>query len=112
MNSQTYVSDPTIWQRFYKNMSEKRFNPYQFKKKKRNQTGRGMYGRYRRSYMIPVNQNTASDSTPTDHTTLVTPVAATEQRAESQMKEEAKLGKPRIKVVKSIKKRNRVKSSI
>lgn len=62
--------------------------------------------------MIPVNQNTPSDSTPTDHTTLLTPVAATEQRAESQMKEEAKLGKPRIKVVKSIKKRNWVKSSI
>jgi hypothetical protein len=43
--------------------------------------------------MIPVNQSTASDSTPTANTSLVTSVAATEQRAESQMKEEAKLGK-------------------
>lgn len=53
--------------------------------------------------MIPVNQNTASDSIPTANTSLVTPVAVTEQRAESQMKEEAKLGKPRVKLVKSIK---------
>jgi hypothetical protein len=43
--------------------------------------------------MIPVNQSTASDSTPTANTSLITSVAATEQRAESQMKEEAKLGK-------------------
>lgn len=25
MNSQTYVSDPTIWETFYKNMAEKKF---------------------------------------------------------------------------------------
>jgi hypothetical protein len=106
------VSDATIWQKFYKNMSENKFNPYKYRKKKLNQTGRGLYGRYRGSYMIPVNQNTASDSIPTANTSLVTPVAATEQRAESQMKEEAKLGKPRVKLIKSIKNRKRVKSSI
>jgi hypothetical protein len=50
--------------------------------------------------MIPVNQNTASDSTPT---------ANTEQRVESQMKEEVKLGKPRVKLVKSIKKQKKSK---
>ena len=53
--------------------------------------------------MMPVNQSTASDSTPT---------ANTEQRVESQMKEEVKLGKPRVKLIKSIKNRKRVKSSI
>jgi len=72
-------------------MSENKFNPYKYRKTKQNQTVRGLYGRYRGSYMIPVNQNTASDSTPTANTSLVTPVAATEQRIESQMKEEAKL---------------------
>ena len=109
MNSQTYVSDPTIWQNFYKNKSENKFNPYKHRKKKQSQTGRGLYGRYRGSYMIPVNQNTASESTPTDNTPLVTPVAATEERAESQMKEKAKLGKPRVKLVQNIKRQKKIK---
>ena len=47
--------------------------------------------------MIPVNQNTTSDSTPTVKTPMVSPIAATEKRAESQMKEEMKLGQPRVK---------------
>ena len=68
-----------------------------------------MYGRYRGSYVTPVNQSTASDSTPTANTPLVTPVTAVEQRTESQMKEEAKLGKPRVKLVKSIKRRKKSK---
>ena len=106
------MSDATIWQKFYKNMSENKFNPYKYRKKKLNQTGRCLYGRYRGSYMISVNQNTASDSTPTANTSLITPVAATEQRVESQMKEEVKLGKPRVKLIKSITNRKRVKSSI
>ena len=93
-------------------MSENKFNPYKYRKKKLNQTGRCLYGRYRGSYMIPVNQNTASDSIPTANTSLITPVVATEQRVESQMKKEAKLGKPRVKLIKSIKNRKRVKSSI
>ena len=33
MNSQTYVSDPKIWEAFYKNMAEKKFNPYKYKPK-------------------------------------------------------------------------------
>ena len=90
-------------------MSENKFNPYKYRKKKQNQTGRCLYGRYRGSYMIPVNQSTASDSTPTANTSLITSVAATEQRAESQMKEEAKLGKPRVKLIKSIKKQKKSK---
>lgn len=111
MNSQTYVSDPTIWQRFYKNMSENKFNAYKYRKKEKNQTGRGMYGRYRGSYMIPVNQNTAFASTPTVKTSLVTPVAAGEQRAESQIQEDTKLGKPHVKLVKPIKRKKQSKRS-
>lgn len=109
MNSQTYVSDPTIWQNFYKNKSENKFNPYKHRKKKQRQTRRGLHGRYRGSYMIPVNQNTASDSTPTSNIPLVTPVAATEERAESQMREETKLGKPRVKLIKNIKRQKKIK---
>lgn len=48
MNSQTYVSDPTIWETFYKNMAEKKFHPYTYKPK---QYGRGFYKG--KSYAIP-----------------------------------------------------------
>ena len=75
MNSQTYVSDPTIWQNIYNNVSENKFNAHKYRKKPKKQTGRGMYGRYRGSYMIPVNQNTTSDTTPIVKTPLVSPVA-------------------------------------
>ncbi|CAG2238519.1 unnamed protein product [Mytilus edulis] len=71
-------------------------------KNTKNQTGRGMYGRYRGSYMISVNQNTNSDSSPVVKTQLVSPVEATQQRAESQMKEERKLDKPRVELIKSL----------
>lgn len=64
-------------QHYDKNMSENKFNAYKYRNKK-SQKGRGMYGRYRGSYMIPVNQNTTSDSTPLVKTSLVSPVAATQ----------------------------------
>lgn len=82
MNSQTYVSDPTIWSLFYQNMSKNKFNPYKNRKQKKNQTGRGMYGRFRGSYMIPVNSNTTSENSQTN-TPLVTPVSAAEERTVS-----------------------------
>ena len=59
--------------------------------------------------MIPVNQNTTPDTTPIVKTPLVSPVAATQQRAESQMKEETKLGKPHVKLVNSIKRKKQGK---
>lgn len=33
MNSKTYISDPKLWEAFYKNMAEKKFNPYKYKPK-------------------------------------------------------------------------------
>lgn len=48
MNSQTYVTDPSMWETFYKNMANKTFNPYKYRKQwTKNQIGRGVHGRYR-----------------------------------------------------------------
>ena len=79
MYGQSYVSNPSLWQSFYKNMSENKFNAYKYRTKTKNQTGRGMYGRYRGSYMIPVNQNTTANSTPAVKTPMVSPIAATDK---------------------------------
>ena len=64
--------------------------------------------------MIPVNQNTTSESTPVVETPTISPVAATEKRAESQMKEETQLGKYHVKIIKkkNIKRKKEVKSLI
>lgn len=102
MNSQTYVSDPTIWEQFYKNMSNNKFNPYRYRKHRTNQIGRGLYGRIRGSYMIPVNSNTSTDDS-ISNAPLITPVAASAERAESQLKEELKKRKPHVKLLKGIK---------
>lgn len=105
MNSQTYVSDPNLWETFYKNMAKNTFNPYKYRKnQKKDQIGRGLNGRYRRSYMIPVNSNTVKEEPNPINTTLVTPVAAAEERAVSEYKDEKKKKEPRVKLVKRIKK--------
>ena len=52
MNSQTYVTDPKLWEAFYKNMAERKFNPYKYRPK---QKGRGWS--YQKSYSIPVQPN-------------------------------------------------------
>ena len=84
-------------------MSKNEFNPYKSRKQKKSQIGRGVYGRFRGSYMIPVNANTAADNS-TVSTSLVTPVAAAAERAMSQMKEEKENRKPHVKLFKRIKK--------
>jgi len=66
-------------------MSNNKCNPYRYRKHRTNQTGRGLHGRFRGSYMIPVNSNTSTDDSILN-TPLVTPVAASEERAESQLK--------------------------
>lgn len=83
-------------------MSKNKFNPYKFRKKRTNQTGRGLYGRFRGSYMIPVNPNTSTDNS-NANTSFATPVAASEERAESLLKEEVKQARPQVKLVKVIK---------
>ena len=61
MNSQTYVSDPSLCDTFFKNMANKKFNPYKLRKNKIRQIGRGLHGRFRGSYIIPVNPNVVKE---------------------------------------------------
>ena len=55
MNSQAYVSGPSLCDTFNKNMANKKFNPYKLRKNKIRQIGRGLHERFRGSYIIPVN---------------------------------------------------------
>uniref|UniRef100_A0A8W8MLR8 Uncharacterized protein n=1 Tax=Magallana gigas TaxID=29159 RepID=A0A8W8MLR8_MAGGI len=85
MNSLTYVSDPRIWEAFYKNMAEKKFNPYKYKPK---QIGRGT--KRHRSYVIPLRPHSQLESTV--NTAHVTPVAAVEERAKAEHANDIKEG--------------------
>ena len=53
----TYVTNPVLWDSFYKNMSQESFEPYKIQKRKKVQKGRGLYRRFKASYLIPVNRN-------------------------------------------------------
>lgn len=96
MNSKTYISDPKIWEAFYKNMAEKKFSPYKYKPK---QIGRGM--RKQKSYVIPIRPHSQLEY----HNPIpqVTPVAAVEERAKSEHLKDVKEGVPYIKANKGIK---------
>lgn len=96
MNSKTYISDPKIWEAFYKNMAEKKFNPYKYKPK---QIGRGM--RSRKSYVIPIRPHSQLENI--NLIPQVTPVAAVEERAKTEHLKDVKEGVPFVKVGKSIK---------
>ena len=104
MNSKTYISDPKIWEVFYKNMAEKKFNPYKYKPK---QIGRGV--RSRKSYVIPIRPHSQFDTV--DTSPQVTPVAAVEERAKTEHLKDVKEGVPFVKVSKGIK-RPRKQSSV
>lgn len=102
MNSKTYVTDPSMWENFYKNRVTRNLNPYRYRKqRKNNQIGRGLHGRYRGSYMIPVNSNATDIDTNHIPTTIVSPVAAAEERAVSERKSEKE--KPHVVIRKNIK---------
>lgn len=96
MNSQTYISDPKIWEAFYKNMAEKKFNPYKYKPK---QIGRGM--RKQKSYVIPIRPHSLLE--PVNPIPQVTPMAAVEERAKSEHVKDVQEGVPFIKVTNGIK---------
>lgn len=91
MNSLTYVSDPRIWEAFYKNMAEKKFNPYRYKPK---QIGRGV--KSYKSYVIPLRNHSQLESE--ENSTQVTPVAAVEERAKVEHAKDVKEGVPFVKV--------------
>lgn len=107
MNSQTYVTDPVMWENFYKNMSKKSFDPYKLRKQNKIQTGRGLYGRFRGSYLIPVNPNSTQTESTLIQNKLVAPVEADAERAESELKENNSKKKPHVKILKSIKVKKR-----
>lgn len=109
MNRQTYVSDPILWDTFYKNIANKTFNPYKLRKNKIRQIGRGLHRRFRGSYIIPVNPNAVKEEgKKTIPPVIVTPVAVAEERALSEYKEEKKNQNPLIKLQKPTKDKNRV----
>lgn len=91
MNSKTYISDPKIWEAFYKNMAEKKFSPYKYKPK---QIGRGM--RKKNSYIIPIRPHSQLEFD--NPIPQVTPVAAVEQRAITEHLKDVKEGVPFVKV--------------
>lgn len=96
MNSKTYISDPKIWENFYKNMVDKKFNPYKYKPK---QIGRGV--RSRKSYVIPIRPHSQLENI--DIIPQVTPVAAVEERAKTEHLKDVNEGVPFVKVGKGIK---------
>ena len=89
-------------------MAKQHFNPYKYKQSRRtNQTGRGLHGRYRDSYMIPVKSKAEDIVEPNPvPMTMVPPVAAAEDRALSEMKTEKE--KPHVKVRKIIKRKKKI----
>lgn len=101
MNSKTYISDQKLWEAFYKNMAEKKFNPYKYKPK---QIGRGM--RKRKSYVIPIRPHSQFETT--NLVPQVTPVAAVEERAKSEHMKDVKTGVPFVKVAKGIKRQSQL----
>lgn len=105
MNSKTYISDPKLWEAFYKNMAEKKFSPYEYKPK---QIGRGM--RKRKSYVIPIRPHSQFETT--NLVPQVTPVAAVEERAKSEHIKDVKTGVPFVKVAKGIKRQSQHSSVI
>lgn len=105
MNSKTYISDPKLWEAFYKNMAEKKFSPYEYKPK---QIGRGM--RKRKSYVIPIRPHSQFETT--NLVPQVTPVAAVEERAKSEHMKDVKTGVPFVKVAKGIKRQSQHSSVI
>ena len=98
MNSKTYVSDPKIWQTFYQNMAEKKFNPYKYRPK---QKGRGWS--YKNSYRIPLRPH--SEINVQKNVPLVTPVAAIEERVKEEYKKDVMDGNPHVTPRKGIKRK-------
>lgn len=104
------TTESTLWEQFYKNMASNKFNPYQYRRiKRKRHSGRGLHGRFRNSYMIPVNPNAVDVNKNVIKSTMVSPVAAAEERAMSEMKDLKKEEKPHVKVKNIIKDKRKKK---
>lgn len=96
MDDPTYVFDPRIWKTFYKNMSDGQFNPRNYKGR---QSGSGIAGMYsKKSYMIPVNPHITVEEPKEIVGKQVTPIAAVEERAKGELKDEMRENIPHVPV--------------
>ena len=103
MVGSTYVSDPRVWKSFYKNMIDGKFNPGYYRGR---QTGGGIANMYsKKPYMVPVNRHVTTE--PEQKVVIgkeVTPSAAAEDRARSEMKDAIQDDLPHVPVgIKGIK---------
>ena len=102
-----YVSDPDMWDEFYKQLNT---GNVEIPKYKRRQKGGGIGGMYRRRrYMIPANVK-KRDKVVVG--TQVTPVAAALERAKSELKTAIEEKSPHVTVEKPIKEKTKRKPSI
>lgn len=94
-----YISDPRIWKSLYQNMTDNKFVPEQYNKRQRGGGIAQMYAK--KPYMISVSPhlNTEIDSDVVVGK-QVTPVAAAEERAKSEMKEEIRKQSPHVAISK------------
>ena len=96
MVGSTYVSDPEVWRKFYKNMLNGKFYPGQYRG--RQTGGAGIAGMYaNRPYMIPVNRHIGEEEE--DKIVVgkqVTPVAAAVERAKSEHRDAVRENVPHV----------------
>ena len=97
MNGSTYISDPSIWKKFYKNMTGGKFNPYNYRNKQRGGGIANMYST--KPYMIPVNPHIEEEQ---DVKIVVgknvTPTEAVEDRSKAEYVETVKAQQPHVPV--------------
>lgn len=80
-----YISDPALWKKFYENMSDKYFNPYSYRAKRKHAVSN-------HSFLIPVNRN----ATERNVVQQITPSAAILERAKGNLERERKDEEPHI----------------
>ena len=111
MMGSTYVSDPRVWKSFYRNMMDGQFRPGKYRGR---QTGGGIGGMFsKKPYMIPVTPNLTSTEYPDKKVVgkHVTPMAAVEERAKSELNDAIKDKIPHVseKTIKVGKRQERIK---
>lgn len=97
MAGPTYISNPALWAQFHHTDEGENFIPMI---RRKSQRGGGILNR-RRAYMIPVR----APSLPKPDIQQVSPVAAEQERAMSELKESMRNDEPHMPLKKSIKRR-------
>lgn len=99
MAGPTYISNPALWAQFHHTDEGENFIPMI---RRNSQRGCGILNR-RRAYMIPVR----APSLPKPDIQQVSPVAAEQERAMSELKESMRNDEPHMPLKKSIKRRKK-----